>query len=275
MAALKALVKAVLAAPNLTPFSLAELKTVISELSDAELKKLLPRLKQDQRAGLKKIAKQVSWRLNWLQLEKKRLKRLTKYEREFFSEGLKVVAGVDEAGRGCLAGPLVAAAVVLPPDTYIFGINDSKLLTPLTRKKLAQEIKAKAVCWSVAEVVAAEIDRLGIKTANILALERAVTQLLQPPEAVICDYFAINSCCRCLALVRGDQQSQMVAAASIIAKVHRDNLMSELDAIFPGYGFKEHKGYATAAHLKVLAQRGPTKIHRRTFLNNLSQASLF
>lgn len=274
MAALKALTKAVLTAPSLTPFSLSEIKTVINELSDVQLKQLLPRLQQDQRAGLKKLAQQVSWRLNWLKLEKKRLKKLTKYERQFYQEGLKVVAGVDEAGRGCLAGPLVAAAVVLVPDTYILGINDSKLLTPLTRKRLAQEIKAKAVCWSVAEVSVTEIDSFGIKAANILALERAVAQLPQPPEAVISDYFTINSSSRCLALVKGDRLSQSVAAASIIAKVHRDELMESLDAFYPGYGFKDHKGYATESHWQTLKKIGPSKVHRQTFLTKWQQATL-
>jgi len=265
MAALKALTKAVLTASNLASFSLSEIKTVISELSDAQLKKLLPRLEQDERASLKKLAKQTNWRLNWQQAEKKRLKRLTQYELQLYREGLKIIAGVDEAGRGCLAGPLVAAAVVLAPHTFIFGINDSKLLTPLTRERLAGEIKEKAVCWSVAVVEAAEIDKLGITAANILALEKAVAQLPQPPEAVISDYFSLNSGCRCLALVKGDQLSQSVAAASIVAKVYRDELMVGLDKLYPGYGFKEHKGYATQAHWQILNRKGPSKVHRQTF----------
>jgi ribonuclease HII len=193
---------------------------------------------------------------------------------QLYREGLKVVAGVDEAGRGCLAGPLVAAAVVLAPHTFIFGINDSKLLTALARERLAKEIKEKAVCWSVAVVEAAEIDRLGITAANILALEKAVAQLPQPPEVVISDYFSLNSGCRCLALVKGDQLSQSVAAASIVAKVYRDELMVGLDKLYPGYGFKEHKGYATEGHWQTLNRKGPSKVHRQTFLSKWRQAAL-
>jgi ribonuclease HII len=177
-----------------------------------------------------------------------------------------LVAGVDEAGRGPLAGPVVAAAVILDPRQPIRGLRDSKLLTPLRRERLAEEIRAKALCCSVAEANVAEIDSLNILGATLLAMQRAVAGLRLRPHQVLVDgnrppVLSVPV----EALVDGDAWVAVISAASILAKVHRDQLCIGLDANYPGYGFAGHKGYATAAHLQALRLHGACAEHRRSF----------
>jgi ribonuclease HII len=178
------------------------------------------------------------------------------------------VAGVDEAGRGPLAGPVVAAAVLLDPRRGIEGLADSKLLAPDIRQQLAQRIMARASAWSVAWADAAEIDCLNILAASMLAMRRAVDRLGIAPEHVVVD----GNCCprlsrRCTveAVIGGDASIPAVSAASILAKVWRDDCMLRLDARHPGYGFARHKGYPTAEHRAALLKLGPCAAHRRSF----------
>lgn len=177
-----------------------------------------------------------------------------------------LVAGVDEAGRGPLAGPVVAAAVILDELKPIRGINDSKLLTPLRREKLYDEIRAKALCCSVAEASVAEIDTLNILQATMLAMRRAIEGLRLKPAQVLVDgnrLPVVNVLAQ--AIVDGDAKVKSIAAASILAKVHRDRLCLDLHERHPQYGFDAHKGYATPEHLEALRRHGACEHHRRSF----------
>jgi ribonuclease HII len=173
---------------------------------------------------------------------------------------------VDEAGRGPLAGPVVAAAVVLDPDRYIAGLRDSKKLSAAQRERLADEIRSRALDWSLGRADADEIDRLNILQATLLAMRRAVEALRLPPLRVLVDG---NVCPRltvdCEAVVRGDSTVPAISAASILAKVARDAEMQRLHAVYPAYGFDGHKGYPTSAHLEALGRVGPCPEHRRSF----------
>jgi ribonuclease HII len=174
--------------------------------------------------------------------------------------------GVDEAGRGPLAGPVFAAAVVLDPERPIIGLRDSKKLSAAQRERLADEIRGRALDWALGRAEADEIDRLNILQATLLAMRRAVESLRTPPQRVLVDG---NRCPRlsvaCEAVVRGDSTVPAISAASILAKVARDAEMQRLHATYPGYGFDGHKGYPTAAHLAALGRIGPCPEHRRSF----------
>jgi ribonuclease HII len=180
--------------------------------------------------------------------------------------GFVHVAGVDEVGRGCLAGPVVAAAVVLHPDRYVAGIADSKVLTADDRARLFDEIVGIAVSWAFAALDAAEIDRLNIHRASLQAMRQAVTSLEPLPGFVLVDGFRIPELCMPQRhIVGGDRRSTAIAAASILAKVTRDRMMIELHAHDSRYGFDRHKGYATRDHLDAVARFGYSPVHRRTF----------
>ncbi|NNF15329.1 MAG: ribonuclease HII [Gammaproteobacteria bacterium] len=179
-------------------------------------------------------------------------------------------AGVDEAGRGPLAGPVVAAAVILPPRHGISGINDSKKLSPRARSVLSAQIKTHASCWSIASATPAEIDHLNILQATMVAMARALEGLsVQPATAFIdgnrCPELAPHLNIALTAVVGGDRSHETIAAASILAKVHRDELMIRYHSQYPEYGFDQHKGYPTARHIAALVKYGPVAIHRRSF----------
>ena len=180
--------------------------------------------------------------------------------------GFDRVAGVDEVGRGCLAGPVVAAAVVLDPAAHVPGLADSKVVPPEERDLLAALIVARATAWAVAIVEADEIDRLNIHRASLQAMRQAVGRLAPLPDAVLVDGFRIpDLAIPQRGIVKGDRRCAAIAAASIVAKVTRDRLMQALDAQDPRYGFARHKGYATAEHLDAVAQYGYSAVHRRSF----------
>lgn len=178
----------------------------------------------------------------------------------------KQIAGVDEVGRGPLAGPVFAAAVILDEDNPIEGLADSKTLSALRREELATLIRARALCWALGRAEVEEIDRLNILQASLLAMQRAVSALSLFPQLVLVDGnhvpkldFPVQ------AIVRGDETVAAISAASIIAKVARDAEMDALDKVFPGYGFSQHKGYPTSMHLSSLEKLGASSIHRRSF----------
>ena len=181
--------------------------------------------------------------------------------------GLGLVCGIDEAGRGPLAGPVCAAAVILPPDWEPEGLNDSKKLSQAKREALYEEITRGALVWSVAFASEKEIDEVNILQATFLAMRRALAGLKTKPEFALVDgnrdpVLGIPTRCE----VKGDGRYACIAAASILAKVSRDRLMDEMDAQYPQYGFQRHKGYPTKAHYEALSQFGPCPIHRRSFL---------
>jgi ribonuclease HII len=180
------------------------------------------------------------------------------------AEGL--TAGVDEAGRGPLAGPVVAAAVILDDLNPIHGLNDSKKLTAKRREALFDEIRARALCFSIAEATVQEIDQINILQATLLAMKRAVENLRLPPKLVLVDGNRLPTLAiRAEAIVQGDALVPAISAASILAKVHRDRLCQSLHQRFPVYGFDQHKGYGTAQHLAALQAHGPADCHRLTF----------
>ena len=192
-------------------------------------------------------------------------------EREFWAGGHRLIAGVDEAGRGPLAGPVAAAAVILPPDLtgdelWLAVIDDSKRLSERRRVAAAAVIRANALAWAVEMLEPSEIDRIGIGNAVIRAMLDAVLALRLKPEALLLDWVPIKQCpLPHSAVVKGDRLSLSIAAASILAKVARDETMEQADRRYPGYGFAQHKGYATARHLCRLSELGPTPLHRHSF----------
>ncbi len=180
--------------------------------------------------------------------------------------GFVRIAGVDEVGRGCLAGPVVAAAVVLDPRRHVAGLADSKLLSAPSRDRLSEQVRQEAAAWAVAELGPADIDRLNIHRASLEAMRRAVMAMVPLPDLVIVDAFRIPGLpmAQC-GVVHGDRRCAAVAAASIVAKVHRDLEMVDLHQRDPRYGFDRHKGYATPEHLAALARFGYSSVHRRSF----------
>lgn len=189
-----------------------------------------------------------------------------KHETGLWARGLDRVAGVDEAGIGPLAGPVVAAAVILPPGCSLPGVDDSKKLTAGQREALCQPIREAAVAWSVAQASREEIDRINIYHAGLLAMRRALDGLGVQPQHALVDGRTIGDLPYPeTRVVRGDANELSIAAASVLAKVHRDELMVELDARFPMYGFAKHKGYPTAAHREALMASGPCEEHRLSF----------
>lgn len=193
-----------------------------------------------------------------------------KFERALWQAGVQRVAGVDEAGRGALAGPVTVAAVVLPPDedvsAMLAGVRDSKQMTPTQREHWAERIRQVALDWALGWAEAAEIDALGIVPATRLAAQRAIQALHTPPEHLLLDYLKLPDCpIPQTALPKGDALVLSIAAASVLAKTARDAHMVALDARFPEYGFAAHKGYGTAHHRAVLRRLGPSPLHRRSF----------
>ncbi len=193
------------------------------------------------------------------------------YEQELWAGGYRTVAGVDEVGRGALAGPVVAAAIVLPPDItrlapLLGHVDDSKRLTPAAREELCEPILACALAVGVGRVEAAEIDRIGIAPATRLAMRQALTGLAVPPDYILLDYLTLpDVACPQRGIPHGDALCLVIAAASVIAKVTRDRWMAEQDALYPGYGFAQHKGYGTAGHRDAIARLGPCVLHRMSF----------
>jgi ribonuclease HII len=198
--------------------------------------------------------------------ERNRLDAMLHFERLLWKAGIERIAGVDEVGMGPLAGPVVAASVVFPPGTEIDGIDDSKALDEETRNQLDQEIRAKASAFAIGRVEVEEIDRINIYHAGIRAMQLAVSNLPVAPQHILVDSRTIPGFTQPQnSFDKGDGINFSIAAASIVAKVYRDRLMTELDAQYPGYGFASHKGYATPEHQRAIRELGPCAIHRRSF----------
>lgn len=203
-----------------------------------------------------------------LEQELARLEQMAVYEKKYGHLG--AVCGVDEAGRGPLAGPVAAGAVILPKGCSILYLNDSKKLSEKRREELFLEIKEKAVAWSAGLVSPGRIDEINILQATYEAMREAIKGLSLQPAVLLNDAVTIPGM-ECLQepIIKGDAKSLSIAAASIIAKVTRDHMMAEYEELFPGYGFARHKGYGTAAHIRAIRELGPCPIHRRTFIKNI------
>lgn len=205
-----------------------------------------------------------------------RYESMRTYEKEAYQKGLKLVAGVDEAGRGPLAGPVVAAAVILPEDAFISGLNDSKKLTAIKREQLYDVIIEKAVAYGIGMVDEKCIDEINILNATKKAMCMAVKQLCVMPELLLIDALRLDEIdIEQVPVIKGDSLSVSIAAASIIAKVTRDRLISEYDEKYPQYGFSKHKGYGTREHIEAIKKYGICPIHRISFTRNLTGGQSF
>ena len=223
-------------------------------------------LASEPRAGARAVLASVKRRRRANRAEGQRLRNLLRYETRLWARGVTLVAGVDEAGMAPLAGPVVAAACILPRDYRPRGVDDSKQLDAGERERLAADIKKNAVAWAVGQAEVGEIDRLNIYWAGILSLRRAVLGLDPRPEHLLIDARRIRDLdIPQDGIVHGDALSLTIAAASILAKTTRDALMARMDVEHPGYGFAKHKGYPTADHVAALRERGACPIHRRSF----------
>jgi ribonuclease HII len=248
----------------------ASLPTLREELRAANteggLSAFVARLAADPRAGAAAMRLQGARRLEKLRREAARQRGLRVVRRVLRGRGLAHIAGVDEAGMGPLAGPVVAAAVILPDDEHLEGIDDSKRLSPEVRRRLAVAIREQATCFAVGRAEPREIDHLNIYQAGLLAMRRAVLALRPTPEHVLVDARRIPGLAFPQSpIVRGDARDASIAAASILAKVARDEEMTALDKRYPHYGFAKHKGYPTPQHLAALERHGPSAVHRRSF----------
>jgi len=249
-----------------TAFTIAELRRLFLADGEPLSTEAEAALRGDPRAGAREVLAAVERRRAANRAEGQRLARLTAFERPLWEAGVLHVAGVDEAGMGPLAGPVVAAAVILPPDLRPRGLDDSKQLDEPARDRLAVEIKAGAVAWSVGQASAGEVDSLNVYQAGLLAMRRAVEGLAVAPHHLLVDARTVPGVAvPQQGIVKGDAKSLSIAAASVIAKTTRDALMAEAELRFPGYGFGRHKGYGAPEHLGALRRLGACPLHRRTY----------
>lgn len=247
--------------------NITEIKKEFSAADYGSLPKLIAEYHEDARSGVQTLIKQAQKKMDKLAEERKRLEKMCVYEQEYGSMGL--VCGIDEAGRGPLAGPVVAGAVILPEDCEILYLNDSKQLSEKKREELYSEITEKAVAWAVGIVSPARIDEINILQATYEAMREAVSKLHPSPSVLLNDAVRIPGIdLMQVPIIKGDAKSVSIAAASILAKVTRDRLMKEYDVIMPEYGFAGHKGYGSAAHIEAIRTYGPSPIHRATFIKN-------
>ncbi|MBQ2776962.1 MAG: ribonuclease HII [Peptococcaceae bacterium] len=233
---------------------------------DTVLHTIIAQANTDSRASVQALAKRYQNKLEKIQKEQERIAAMWQYENEAKAKGYQFVAGTDEVGRGPLAGPVVAAAVILPEGIDLPGINDSKKLTEKQRETLMEKIKKEAISWAIMEVDEKMIDEINILEASRVAMQQAVLALPKPADYVLVDglenpQITLPS----QAIVKGDSKSISIAAASIIAKVYRDRLMKIYDKAYPGYGFAENKGYPTEEHIKAIEKLGPSPVHRMSF----------
>jgi ribonuclease HII len=237
--------------------------------NEGEAQKIIQQMQQDKRKGTQIIiAKYKKW-LEKEHKEKERIHKLWQFERKLKPAGYKFIGGIDEVGRGPLAGPVVAACVILPLELELPGLNDSKQIVAKERTILSEIIKRKAVAWGIGVVDHQEIDRINILQATKKAMVEAVKLIGHQPDYLLIDALKIPVDIPQEAVVHGDTLSASIAAASIVAKTYRDSLMEMMDVLYPEYGFKEHKGYGTARHREAIARYGSCPIHRMSFLQNI------
>ena len=246
---------------------IGEIKEELKAVDDEKLPSFIETYEKDERSGVVKIVEQAKKRFEKLEAEKLRIENLKKYEREYADYGY--ICGIDEVGRGPLAGPVVAGAVILPKDCDILYINDSKKLSAAKREELYDVIMEKAVAVGIGMASSQRIDEINILQATYEAMREAISKLSVKPDILLNDAVTIPMVdIKQVPIIKGDAKSQSIAAASIVAKVTRDHLMEEYDKLYPEYGFAKHKGYGTAAHIKAIKEYGPCPIHRRTFIKN-------
>jgi len=248
---------------DLSQLSLSELEVRLrAACGEASLKRLAEGLLGDRRAGARALGRRCERRI----AERRRLASLFRLRARLHADGVRLVAGVDEVGMGPLAGPVVAGAVVLPDEPDLPGLDDSKRLTRAARERLAGAIREQALAFAIGTVPPVEVDRRNVYQAGLEAMRRAIRGLSLTPDHLLVDGRSIPDLeLPQTRIVGGDRSDGSIAAASIIAKVHRDALMRRLERRYPGYGFVRHKGYATREHLEALRRLGPCPVHRRSF----------
>lgn len=227
---------------------------------------LVASLRQDERKGVQQLIRQYDKEKEKEELQKKQFLKMKRYEMKAYAGGIQYIAGVDEAGRGPLAGPVVAAAVILPKDFELLGLNDSKQLNEATRNRYSEIIKEQAICYAVTAVDSQTIDQLNIFEATKLAMRLSIQKLEKEPEHILIDAVRLDGIPYSQeVIIKGDEKSISIAAASILAKVERDRYMKQLHKKYPMYGFDSHMGYGTKKHLEQLQIHGITPHHRQSF----------
>ncbi len=251
---------------NLQAMKTKEIETMLQQTADEDRSFLLEKMQQDSRKAVQNLSAKYQRQMEKQEKERLRMEAMWQFEQQAKEKGYQWIAGTDEVGRGPLAGPVVAAAVILPEDADLPEIKDSKKLTEKQRDHLDKLIKEQAIAWAIAEVDRKTIDEINILEASRLAMQKSVQMLEQPADFVLVDglpnpQITLPS----EAIVKGDNRSISIAAAAIIAKVYRDHLMDIYDKQYPGYGFAANKGYPTAEHMQAVADLGPCPIHRMSF----------
>lgn len=251
----------------MTEKKIGEIREELRAASDRELPSFIETYKADERGGVVKLVEQAGKRLEKLEAERARIENLKKYEKEYAEYGY--ICGIDEVGRGPLAGPVVAGAVIMPKDCDILYINDSKKLTAAKREELYDIIMEKAVAVGIGMASPARIDEINILQATYEAMREAISKLSVKPDLLLNDAVTIPGVdIRQVPIIKGDAKSISIGAASIVAKVTRDRMMAEYDKIMPEYGFASNKGYGSAEHIAALKKVGPSPIHRASFIKN-------
>ncbi len=249
--------------------SVQEIKTILQHAAYEELPDHIRQFQADERAGVIREVARAQKRLDQWHAEKQRIEKMKEYEYQYWKD-YDFICGIDEVGRGPLAGPVMAAAVIFPKDVNLLYLNDSKQLSEKKREELYEEIKAAAVAYAVGIADVETIDRINILQADYVAMRQAVSRLSTEPQLLLNDAVTIPSLnLPQVPIIKGDTKSISIAAASILAKVERDRLMCMYDEIYPQYGFARNKGYGSAEHIEAIRTYGPCEIHRRTFIKSI------
>ncbi len=250
--------------------SIGSIRDRFKETDEALLRELIEIYSQDERAGVKSLVVKAEKSIEKLQQERARVHAMTEFERRY--PDCDLICGIDEVGRGPLAGPVMAGAVILPKGCEILYINDSKKLSEKKREELFEIIKSEAVCWAIGESSHTRIDEINILQATYEAMRKAIGALEPAPQMLLNDAVTIPMVdLPQVPIIKGDAKSVSIAAASILAKVTRDHVMEEYDAVYPQYGFASNKGYGSEMHIAAIREFGPTPIHRRSFIKNFLQ----
>lgn len=243
------------------------IKAELKNISDEELIYFIKEYENDERSGVKAVVESAHRRLEKFESEKQRIESIKKYEREY--SDYEFICGIDEVGRGPLAGPVVAGAVILPKDCDILYINDSKKLSAKKRDELYDEIMEKAVATGIGMASHERIDEINILQATYEAMRQAISKLSPQPTLLLNDAVTIPEVSiKQVPIIKGDAKSISIGAASIIAKVTRDRMMEQYDTMYPGYGFASNKGYGSTEHIDQIKKNGPCPIHRKSFIKN-------
>ena len=250
--------------------SIKEIKQLFEQAEKEQWNALFSQYKTDERAGVQKLITQYENKLVKYRKEQERLYRMLEFERKYGDE-FSCICGIDEAGRGPFAGPVVAGAVILPKGLTIEGLNDSKQVSAKKRDELFDEIKEKAVAYGIGVSSPGRIDEINILQATYEAMRAAIKQMSETksPDILLVDAVHIPEVqTKQVGIIKGDAKSVSIAAASILAKVTRDRFMIQMDEMYPMYGFASHKGYGSKAHIEAIKKYGPSPIHRETFIKN-------